>query len=333
MCRRTLLTICLGCHQKVAGDIRVNENVALTSMHTVWLREHNYHAEKLKLAHPDWDGDQIYNAARVIVEAEYQNVVFNEYLPLLLGADNIPDYDGYKSDVDPSISIEFSTAAYRLGHSQLSSTLHRMNADGSESDAGNLALAQTFFNPANLQTEQDLGSLIGGLSASPGQEIDTMIVDDVRNMLFGEHGPALDLASLNIMRGRDHGIGTLNEVRLALNMEAHDSFSDLTSNPAIALALEEVYGDIDNVELWIGGLADDKVPESQLGEVFHRIVLDQFMALRDGDRYFYEHRLADLPELLKEVNATSLSDIMLRNTDIDYLQDDVFVAHNRIGGT
>ena len=109
----------------VAGDVRANENVALTSMHTVWLREHNTQVDRLKELHPEWSQQELFDAARVIVEAEYQNVVYNEYLPLLLGAENIPDYQGYDAGVNAGIAHEFASAAYRLGHSQISSTIHR----------------------------------------------------------------------------------------------------------------------------------------------------------------------------------------------------------------
>ena len=316
-----------------AGDIRVNENVALSSQHEVWIKEHNHQVDRLREENPDWTEDQLYEAARVIVEAEYQNVVYNEWLPLLLGEENIPDYDGYDPSVDPSITSEFSTAAFRLGHSLLSSILERTNEDGSEADQGHLNLFQAFFKPSELDTEEDVAALIRGLAEGNAQELDNKIVDDVRNLLFGEEGDGSDLAVLNIMRGRDHGLGTLNDTREAMGLERHESFEDLTSDPVLAAALESVYGDVDNVDLWVGGLAEDTVPGSQLGETFHKVVLDQFMALRDGDRHYFETRLADNPELLEEILDTSYSDILLRNTDVEYLQDDVFVAHDRVGGT
>jgi hypothetical protein len=317
----------------VAGDVRANENVALTSMHTIWLREHNNQVDRLKADHPDWSDEELFASARIIVEAEYQNVVYSEYLPLLLGADNIPGYDGYDPSVNPSIAHEFSTAAYRLGHSQLSSTLHRADEDGSTSEHGDLGLFQAFFTPTALVEGGGVDPLIRGLSAHLGQEVDTKIIDDVRNLLFGPPGEGSDLAVLNIMRGRDHGIPPLNDVRESLGLGRLDDFSDLTSDAQVAAKLASVYDNVDAVDLWVGGLAENKVEGSQLGGTFHTIVLDQFMRLRDGDRLYFEERLEDHPELLKEIRETSFSDIIKRTTDIDYLQDDVFLAHDRIGGT
>jgi len=317
----------------VAGDVRANENAALTSIHLMWVREHNLRVDQLREMQPGLSEDQLFEGARVIVEAEYQNIVFNEYLPQLVGLHNIPVYTGYDASVDASIASEFSTAAYRLGHSQISSKLQRLNEDGSDSHAGHLNLFQAFFNPANLQTEDHLSTLIRGLSDGVGQEIDTHIVDDVRNLLFGSEGQGSDLGALNIMRGRDHGLATLNETREALGLAQYTDFSDLTSDVGLRAALQSVYHTIDDVELWVGGLSEDTVPGSQLGSTFHTIVLDQFVRLRDGDRFFFEERLADNPELLAEIENTSLSDIITRTTDVDVIQSNVFVAHNRLGGT
>jgi hypothetical protein len=44
------------------------------------------------------------------------------------------------------------------------------------------------------------------------QEIDTRVVDPLRDFLFGAPGDvAMDLASLNIQRGRDNGLSSYND--------------------------------------------------------------------------------------------------------------------------
>jgi len=317
----------------VSGDIRANENIALTSMHSIWISEHNTQVDILRAEHPSWTEDQLFEAAKIIVEAEYQNVVFNEYLPALLGAENIPAYTGYDDTVDASISTEFATAAYRLGHSQLNDIFHRVEEDGSTHSDGDIGLKDAFFAPKKLEEGGGIESLMRGFAGNKSQEIDVNIVDAVRNLLFANTGAGTDLASLNLMRGRDHGIATLNDMRAALGLTEYTSFADLTSDTELQQQFADVYATIDDVDLWIGGLAEEKVPGSQLGETFHKIVLEQFLALRDGDRFYYEARLEAMPELLAQIKDTSFSDIITRNTDIEYLQDDVFAAHNRIGGT
>ena len=155
----------------------------------------------------------------------------------------------------------------------------------------------------------------------------------MRNLLFGPPGEGQDLAVLNIMRGREHGIPPLNDVREAIGLDRLADFSDLTGSADLAAKFAQVYSSIDEVDLWVGGLAEDKLEGSQLGATFHTIVLDQFMRLRDGDRLYFEQRLAETPDLLAQIKSTSFSDILQRNSDIDHLQDDAFIAHERIAGS
>ena len=56
----------------------------------------------------------------------------------------------------------------------------------------------------------------------------------------------------------------------------------------------------------------------------------QFESLRDGDRYFYEN--ADPPALVNQLNNTTLTQIIERNTNITNLQPDVFYFYNNIQG-
>src|SRR5262249_9113815 len=114
----------------LAGDIRANENIELTSLQTLFMREHNRQAGILAKQHPGWTDEQLYQGARQIVIAEVQAITFNEYLPALLGFGAITPYAGYDASVNPGISPEFSEAAFRFGHSQLDNDVEFMNNDG-----------------------------------------------------------------------------------------------------------------------------------------------------------------------------------------------------------
>ncbi|MCA9057522.1 MAG: peroxidase family protein, partial [Planctomycetaceae bacterium] len=200
----------------LAGDVRANENVELTSMHTLFVREHNRLVDALSEEHPDWDAERLFQEAKAIVEGEIQAITYNEFLPLLLGQDALAAYDGYKADVDPQIANIFATAAFRFGHSMLSSTLLRVAEDGSESAYGHLALRDAFFQPDRLANEGGIDDLLRGAAAGTSQTIDTHLVEDVRSFLFGAPGSGgLDLEALNIQRGRDHGLPDYNTVRSA----------------------------------------------------------------------------------------------------------------------
>ncbi len=133
----------------LAGDVRANEQVGLTAMHTLFVREHNRQARLIARANPALSGDQIYLRARRIVGAEMQVITYREYLPALLGGAALPPYSGYRPALDASISNLFSTGPYRYGHSALSPTLLRLDAQGNEIPEGNLALREAFFAPSS----------------------------------------------------------------------------------------------------------------------------------------------------------------------------------------
>lgn len=315
----------------VMGDIRHDENIALTSMHEIWMKEHNYQVDRLKAMNLGLTDDQLFDTARMIVEAEYQKVVYDEWLPELAG-DILPEYAGYKADVNPTISNEFATAAFRFGHTMLPTDFERLDENGNTTE--NLGLFDTFFQPQKLDQGGGVDALVRGLAANVTTEFDAKIVDDVRNLLFG--GPR-DLAVLNIMRGRDQGIPTLNAFRADLDhspgLKPYTSFSQLTSDAALASALSAAYGgDINKVDLWVGILAEDKVDGTQVGETLQAVLIDQFSRLRDGDRFYYENRLADKPDLLAEIESSSFKEIILRNTGIEHLQENLFKAYDRLLG-
>ena len=306
----------------VAGDVRANENAVLTSMHTLFVREHNGIAAELAASDPELSDEQLYQQARAIVTAELQVITYSEFLPALLGPDAISEYVGYDPTVNPNIANEFSTAAYRFGHSLLSSELQRLDSDGNVIEAGNLSLQEAFFNP-DVVVSEGIDSLLRGAATQASQEIDTLVIDDVRNFLFGPPGAGgLDLVSLNIQRGRDHGLADYNQVRRDLGLAPVTSFDEITSNPDLAQALEETYGSVDNIDLWVGGLAEDHLDGSSMGETFTTIIADQFERLRDGDRYWYQNVFSG--KQLETIEQTRLSDIIERNTDIEGLQTNVF---------
>ena len=307
----------------LAGDVRANENAALTAMQTLWVREHNRLAEDIAAENPDLTDEEIYQQARAIVRAELQVITYNEFLPALLGKDALSEYTGYDPTVNPGISNLFSTAAYRLGHSMLPTELLRLNNDGSTVEAGNLALQDAFFAPQEI-IEGGIDSLLLGAANQQAQEIDNMIIDDVRNFLFGDPGDGgFDLASLNIQRGRDHGLADYNQARIDLGLEPVTSFAEITSDPQLAAELEALYGDINNIDAWVGGLAEDHLPGSSLGEFMQTVLVDQFERLRDGDRFWYENVLSE--RQIAAVERATLSDVIMRNTDIEGLSDNVFV--------
>ena len=313
----------------IAGDIRANEQVGLTSMHTLFMREHNRVADLMHHHFPRLRDDAIYEAARAWVGALIQVITYKEFLPMLLGPDALKPYSGYKREVNPGIATEFSTAGYRVGHTLLSPVLLRLKKNGHTIPEGNLALREAFLVPWRLTNEGGIEPLLRGLATNRAQEIDNYVIDDVRNFLFGPPGSGgFDLASLNLQRGRDHGIPTYNDVRLALGLTPALTFADITKKPDVQQKLESVYGRVELVDVWIGGLAEDHRPGAMVGDLIHAILVDQFERLRDGDRFFYLNAFPNYQ--IRILEATTLADVIRRNTTINReIQDNVFLVPHK----
>lgn len=308
----------------LAGDVRANEQVALTAMHTLFMREHNHWADKIRRMDSQLGGDDIYELARVMVSAEIQAITYREFLPALLGRNALPRYRRYYDEVNPGISNLFAGAAYRFGHSMLSNQLQRLSANGQPSAEGPLPLAEAFFDPAIIE-DGGIDVLLRGLATQSAQRVDTRITNGVRNFLFGPPGAGgFDLASLNIQRGRDHGLPDYAAVRNAFGLPPVEQFDDIHYlEPDLMAEMQTLYGSVDEIDFWTGMLVEKHVPGTLVGETLRTVLIDQFTRLRDGDRFYYESYLH--PSLRRVVEQQTLAVIIRRNTDIGReLQDDVF---------
>lgn len=334
----------------LGGDIRANEQVGLTAMHVLFVREHNYWARRIAEEDEEWrdsrrggghgggpgggngggrnlsddayrgsrapalTGDEIYEISRAIVSAELQIITYREWLPLLLGP-GAPELDSvYRPDLDGSISNEFATAAFRIGHTMLSTTLLRLDRDGNTIPEGDLSLSDAFFAPTET-IEVGIDPVLRGLVTQPAQKLDLYLIDDIRNLLFGPPGSGgLDLGSLNLQRARDHGIPTYAQVRRDLGLGAPASFAEMSTDPEVLARLNSTSRSPEMLDLWVGGLAEDPLPGSLVGELFQTILSEQFTALRDGDRLWYTRQLTD--DLVELVEEQSLSRILARNSGL-----------------
>ena len=313
----------------VAGDVRANENVALTSMHTLFMREHNRIANLLATVDPAASDEDLFHLSRKIVSAELQIITYKEFLPALLGHyAPTPEETAYDHTIDSSINNEFSTAFYRVGHTFLSPHLP-LAEDGVIS--GHLSLRDAFFNPSYLQNDPlNVDRLLGGLALQTCQEVDTMLVDDVRNFLFGPPGAGgLDLASLNIQRGRDHGLPDYNTLRDAYGLPRVTTFAEITSDPNLQQGLANLYGSVDNIDAWVGALAEDHLPGVTVGELLAIALREQFTRILAGDCYAHVNDDdLDQPAVQAVVSlaTTRLADVVRRNSTVTTLQDDLFHA-------
>ncbi len=359
----------LGEVQYIGGDIRVNEQISLTAVHTLFVREHNRLAEELHERLEDGDEDLeekfedfledagfdlddfeddngdfdeggdfgrlkdefLYQAARKVVAAEVQVITYNEFLPLLIGERTLEEYEDFDSDINPQVSVEFADAAFRVGHTLLSNQLLRVDEGGNIIEE--ISLADAFFDPDEV-TKDGVDSLFSGLASQEAQEIDNLLVDGVRDFLFPAGTGGLDLAAVNIARGREVGIASYTEIYKEIFGTEITDFDDLGSNglglfdDRVVSLFRDAYESVDQIDLWLGGISE--LPDDHgglLGPTFSFFIADQFTRSRDGDEFFYleEDQLEHLEILSPGIQDVTLSDIINANSSIS-VQENVFLV-------
>ena len=411
----------LGAHF-ITGDGRGNENIGLTAVHNIFHSEHNRLVESIKaevLASNDpafigewllpganqldgvqaleWNGERLFQAARAMTEMQYQHLVFEEF-----GRKVQPTIDLFVNvdmTVNPGIFAEFAHVVYRFGHSMLTETVDRFDANfntipGLNGETQQLGLIAAFLNPlefvnSGVDAAEATASIIRGMTRQQGNAIDEFTTDALRNNLVGL---PLDLVSLNIARGRDTGVPGLNDARkqffeltgdaqlkpytswinFAENVKhpasvinfmaaygTHDLITSQTTVEgkraaamAIATGVSQEYngtiidapvdsedflnatgtfaggslGGLNNVDFWIGGLAEKTPPfGGMLGTTFAFVFETQMENLQVGDRFYYLSRFSG-QNFLSELEGNSFASMIMRNTDLKYLPGDIFAT-------
>jgi Ca2+-binding RTX toxin-like protein len=337
----------------------------------------------------NWDGERLFQAGRFATEMQYQHLVFEEF-----GRKIQPNIDPFVfnsvTDIDPSIFAEFANVVYRFGHSMLTDAMPRVFLDenGNVSSRDDMGLIAAFLNPIEFNTlaggqitaEEAAGAIVRGMTSERGNEIDEFVTGALRNSLLGI---PLDLAAINIARGRDTNMPTLNEAREQLYaatsstfLEPYDSWVEFAANlknpmsvvnfiaaygthssitsvdtveekrdAAMALVLGVPTGTattvpadrteflnglntiggtnwsttetgLNTIDLWIGGLAEKKMPFGGfLGSTFNAVFEAQMEALQDGDRFYYLTRTQG-QNFLNELEQNSFAKMIMANTDI-----------------
>ena len=338
----------------IGGDPRVNEQLGLLAMHTYLVRAHNvladYVHDSIKATFPNRPLPRIeedtYQYTKLILTAIIQKITYKDWLPALFGPIAINQflgpYAGYDSSVNPGMCAIFSSSAFRLGHTQLPQRLPLRtpkcrHASSTLNITSDLELRDAYFVVDIIKDDpRILNHIVHGFSCTLANEIDTRVTDGVRDFLFesavdGDGNRlfgTLDLVSLNIQRGRDHGLPDYNTVREMIGLEKFTSFSNISSDAVLNEDIETLYRrDINNIDLFVGLLAEDHMQDGSFGETISKIVLSQFKRTRDGDRFWYENYIETGP-LLTWIESVTLKDVLewAINMDITTLDtyDNVF---------
>ncbi|KAJ8919142.1 hypothetical protein NQ315_012127 [Exocentrus adspersus] len=310
-----------------SGDTRTNQMITLVVMHTIFLREHNRVAGILQHLNPHWNDERLFWEARQIVVAKMQVVVYKEFLPTLLGDLTMEEFDlhlaknyeysfEYDERVEPSVINEFAAAAYRFGHSMVNGLLKIYGPTKTEEM---IFIPEIMFYPSRMRMRTFLDEALTTLTTEPIQDVDESLTEALTNYMFRGGNPyGVDLAAFNIQRGRDHGLRAYNDYRELVGMSRYTSFEHF--GPNIGNKLSSLYKTVDDVDLWVGGLLEEKAAGSILGQTFKNIIAEQFSRLKKGDRYFFENAPNInpgyfSPDQLFELRKASMSRLICDNSD------------------
>jgi peroxidase len=330
-----------------AGDSRVNQYPALTSQHTVWVREHNRIADALWKLNPTWSDELTYQTARTINIAQFQNIVYGTFLPILVGKQfasifNLnTNYDGYFMNYDPyvfpNVANEFSSAAARYGHPL--TVPYEILVDSYFNVYKNHSLWELMFNPKLLLNKNGLDGFVRGSVLQRGNWFSTHLTDYLSNDVMVDQGPhnpttGHSLSTLNINRAREHGIPGYNYYREFAGLPRAKSWDDLTYIPKSAIdRLRSVYASVDDIDLYTGGLSEYPLPDGVVGPTFAYILARGFRDWKYGDRWYFENgqdaKIKFPLNQLNELRKSNIARIICDNTGIKQITLNPFLVESK----
>ena len=333
-----------------AGDARAIENDGLASWHTAFHLHHNALARDIAAANPGFTDEQAFQRARQLNIAIFQKITLYDWLPSILGNGSVAAYPGYDPSANPNVTDEFAAAALRIGHTLVSPELPIRDSSGNTLQTIDFG---TTFGAPNILQGSDARNLIQGLLSEEAQQVDNDVIDQLRTLLplGGEIGGGLaangvDLVSVNIQRGRDRGLSDYNNVRRFLNDIlaeepliqslpqalglAPEAFNDvtplppapsiegLTANAADQQLLLDLYGTVEDIDLWVGLMSETPLPGSSVGATLGSLLKYQYETIRNADRFWYENPIGGqnggffTAEEIAEINNETLETVLTR---------------------
>ncbi|XP_050079851.1 peroxidase-like [Anopheles maculipalpis] len=311
----------------LTGDVRSNQSPHLTLLHQAFVLEHNRLARELAELNPDWDDGVLFQQARKLNIAQYQKIVYYEWLPIYLGRQNmlqagvLPELDvrnfarDYNHTVDPTVDNAFATAAFRYFHNLIAGHLDLVAE--SQQPTGSIRLSDWFNNPSVLEVDENYESLSRGMIHQPHDCPNNHFTPEVKHYLFRHGGRVgVDLKAIDIQRARDHGLASYNDYREFCGLPRVTSWEEFTDllMPESASLLAQLYESVDDVELTVAGALERHFGDGMVGQTFECILLDQFRRSRVGDRFFFENSGTFTARQLFEVRKATMARVLCDNT-------------------
>ena len=273
-------TVNFTCFQ--SGEGRTNENMALAGIQVLFLRQHNLIAKILKTQN-GWTGSQLYHETKKILTGFHQHIIYNEWLSLIIGPAMMsqfnlnPGTSGYSSNYQSTLAgqiiNEFATAAFRYGHGMVPDQMFKADYNLNTFKTVNLSVIS--FAPQEGYIDGGLDAMLRGTLTNPALMADNHFGDQLQNHLFDVgvlQGNTLrnSLSAFNIQRGRDHGLKPYNAYRSSCNLSIANNFQDLLTNmsPESVNMLQNVYANVNDIDLYVGGLFENLLPGAIVGQTF-----------------------------------------------------------------
>nr|AAT27427.1 chorion peroxidase [Aedes aegypti] len=307
------------------GDIRTNQLLGLTMVYTLFMREHNRLAVGLSKINPHWDDERLYQEARRILIAAYQNVVYNEFLPILLGHERVQQlgladpFDTYTNYYDPNLRpmtlAEVGAAAHRYGHSLVEGFFRFLTRESPPED---VFIKDIFNDPSKTLEPTSFDVMMFSFNQQPMEQMDRFLTYGLTRFLFKERKPfGSDLASLNIQRGRDFAVRPYNDYREWAGLGRITDFNQLGEVGAL---LAQVYESPDDVDLWPGGVLEPPAEGAVVGPTFVALLSAGYTRYKRADRYYFTNGPEVNPgaltlQQLGEIRRTTLAGIICANAD------------------
>ncbi|XP_042911564.1 salivary peroxidase/catechol oxidase isoform X1 [Parasteatoda tepidariorum] len=302
-----------------SGDHRVNMHTTLTALHTIFVRLHNVIAESLRQINDHWNAEKTFQEVRRIVIAVMQRVTYGEYLPLLIGTDMMRKYELdldfsegslYKEEVNPTLIVEFSGAAFRL---------HSMVPKNISSSYPEFKFADSFSNFKPLYQGQS-DCLIVGSCELPSQKNDRHFIGDVSHDLFKVPGATygMDQTSMNVQRGRDLGLQPYHQFLKHFSNAEINNFEDLTNTSQDIYFLEDIYDFPADIDAYVGIITENPIPGLDIGPTAAEIIAMQFHGTKSGDSFYFTHTNGRYPftsDQIRSIEAFSLAQIICLTTN------------------
>jgi peroxidase len=298
----------------VAGDSRVNLFLGLTTFHLLFTREHNRLVARLQRLNPHWNGDRLFQEARKIVGGQIQAICFREYLPKILGsafATTVGTYRGYNPTVDSTIANEFTSGAFRFGHGMIQEFYPRI-ADNNRSMPG-FNFVEGTLHSDKLIFNGGTDPILRGFMQTPLKR-PQRLTPSITEQMFG----STDLGTINIQRGRDHGLPPYVKFRELCGLSNPRTFDDLSReilSTNAREALKRTYSSPDKMDFYVGAVLEDPVVRGLIGPTLACVVGPQFARTRDGDRFYFENPGIFTRAQLSEIRRSSLARIICDNGD------------------